>query len=569
MPSFTGNIAESAIYAASSGLNPGAFDSRAATFYPYTTSYLASSELAGARTDHLPTSASHGTYSGNLAESFGLTDWYNRIHISQSLIALGNVVSNVTKTVKVWNAWLEQTQTLNTFGVTNGAGITVTAPGVLPITFARNQELSWIFTVATQGPPTIDAIYTWTFADSEVVTLEVTGNRVTAWALTPDWASGVRETLQFKTDVMTAWSGAEQRRALRIAPRRQFQFSAPMSQQERRIIEASLFAWSSMVWALPIFSDGQRLTSALSPGMTTVACDTVNRDFHAGGLAILITDAAHYEVLQITSVTNTTLALTNAVAGSWPVGSRLYPVRTARLASYPKIARENGQFATVQPSFVTVEACDWTPASGLPQYRSFPVLENSPDDGIGSEASYEREMNLIDNDTGVVEMDDTADIGFPMWMHNWFMHGRTQRAFFRALMYLLRGRQGEIWVPTYQSDLQLLALIGSTATTIDVQMTGYTLYLVNQINRQDIRIELLNGTVFYRRVTGSTGIDANTERLSIDSALGQQVTPAQVRRISFMSLCRLNNDNIDIMHENGDTGLATSATQWRATNHNV
>lgn len=568
MTAFNGNVAPSSIYPASAGINAGVFDSRTLSLAPYTTGYLAASEAAGALTKNLP-ATSHWANGGNLAPSFALTDWYNRIHISVGLIALGNVVSNVTKTVSVWNAWLDRTQTLNTFTTTNGGGITVTAPGVLPITFLRNQELSWVFTVATQGPPTIDAIYLWTFADSETVTLEITGNRITAWALTPDWSAGVRETLQFKTDVMTAWSGAEQRRALRIAPRRQFQFSAPMGQQERRVIEAALFAWSSMVWALPIFSDGQRIASALTPGVFTVPCDTINRDFVAGGLAILIRDAANYEVLQVASVSGTTLSLSNAVAGSWPSGSRLYPVRTARLASYPKIARENGQYATVQPEFVTVEPCDWTPASGLPQYRSFPVLENSPDAGTANDASYERESNLIDNETGVVEMDDIADIGFPVWMHNWFMQGRTQRAFFRSLMYLLKGRQGEIWVPTYQSDLKLAALIASTATTMDVEMTGYTLFLVGQVNRQDIRIELLNGTVFYRRVTGSTSVDTNTERLSIDSSLGQQVTPSQVRRISYMSLCRLNNDNIDIMHENGDTGLATAATQWRATNHNV
>lgn len=567
MPAFGGTLANSPIIQASSPLAGGAFNSRTVTLYPYSGYYLGSSARNGARSNIVP-ATSHFAWSGTLAPSFGLTDWYNRIHISIGLLALGNVVSNVTKTVSVWNAWLEQQQTLNTFTTVNGDGITVTAPGGLPLTFKRNQELQWIFTVATQGPPTINASYTWTFADGETVALNITGNRVTAWALTPDWSTGLRETLQFKTDVMTAWSGAEQRRALRIAPRRRFEFSSPMANQERRIIEASLFAWSSMIWALPIFSDGQRLTSALSPGMLTVACDTVNRDFRAGGLAILITDAANYEVLQITSVTNTSLALTNAVAGSWPVGSRLYPVRTARLASYPKITRRNGQFAEVQPSFVTVEPCDWTPASGLPTYRTYPVLENSPE-ADGADASYERQANLIDNDTGVVEIDDTADIGFPVWTHQWFMQGRTQRTFFRALMYLLKGRQGEIWVPTYQSDLKLVALIGTSATTIDVEMTGYTLYLVGQLNRKDIRIELLNGTVFYRRITGSTGVDANTERLSIDSALGQSVDPTQIRRISYMSLCRLNSDSIDLNHEGSDVGLATASTQWRATNHDV
>lgn len=569
MPSFSGNVAGSSIYPASSGLAGGVFDHRTVTLYPYSGYYLANSGWASALTSHLPTSVSHFSLSGSLAPSFALQDWYNRIHISQGLLALGNVVSNVTQTIRVWNAWLDRTQTLNTFTTVGGDGITVTSPGVLPITFARNQELSWVFTVGVQGPPTISASYTWTFADAESVVLTVTGNRVTAWALTPDWSQGVRETLQFKTDVMTAWSGAEQRRALRIAPRRLFEFDAPMALQERRFIEAALFAWSAMIWALPIFSDGQRLTSAIAPGALTIPCDTVNRDFRAGGLAILIQDAAHYEVVQISSLTGTALALSVAVAGSWPVGSRLYPVRTARLAAYPKITRENAQFATIKPQFVTVEPCDWPVATGLPQYRGYPVLENSPDDSAQMEASYTRLANVIDNDTGVVEMDDTADIGFPLWTHAWFMQGRTQRAFLRGLLYLLKGRQGEIWVPSYQSDLKLAATVAATASTMDVEMTGYTLFLVGQINRQDIRIELLNGTVFYRRVTGSTSVDANTERLSIDSTLGQQITPSQVRRISFMSLCRLNADSVDIQHENGDTGLATAATQWRATNHNV
>src|SRR6185312_11963812 len=325
MPAFSGSIAGSPIYPASSGLEGGALDARTLSLYPYTTAYLATAALSGADTSHLPLATAHAAHGGVLAGSFALSDWYNRIHISQGTIALGNVVSNVTKTVSVWNAWLSQPQMLNTMTTTGGTGISVTAPGALPITFAPNQQLSWSFTVAVQGPPTIDAIYFWTFADGETAKLEITGNRVTAWALTPDWANGVKESLQWKTDVMIAWSGAEQRRALRIAPRRVFDFDAQMGQQERRIIESALFAWSAMVWALPIFSDGQRLASALAPGALTVPCDTVNRDFVAGGLAILIQDAATYEVLQISSVTSSALALTNAVAGSWAAGSRLYP----------------------------------------------------------------------------------------------------------------------------------------------------------------------------------------------------------------------------------------------------
>lgn len=566
MTALVGALASTAIIAASSGFAGGAIDARTVVAFPFTTSFAAAAAVGGARTAVLP-STYHRTLAGALAESFALTDWYNRIHISTSLLALGNVVSAVTKTVSVWNAWLESTQTLNSVGSVNAAGITVTPPGATPLLFHRNQEMSWTFSVSVQGPPTVDAIYTWYFADSEAVILNVTGNRVTAWALTPDWAAGVKETLSWKTDVLTAWSGAEQRRALRIAPRRSFEFEAPMAQQERRVIEAALFSWSAMVWALPIWSDGQLLASDVAPGASSVSADTTSRDFVAGGLAILITDAATYEVLQISVFTSSVLTLANPAQGNWPAGTRLYPVRTARLLSYPKISRYNSQFAAVKPQFETMEPCDWTPASGLPAYRGYPVLENSPDDG--GDISYTRQANVIDYDTGIVEMDDTADVGFPVWMHQWFMQGRTQRAALRSLLYLLKGRQGEVWVPSYQSDLEATATISSTATSIDVQQTGYTLYLSGQVNRQDMRIELLNRTVFYRRITGSAQVTSLVERLSIDSQLGQNVAVSQIRRISYMILSRLASDSIDISHVNGDQGLALAATQFRATNHNV
>ncbi len=166
-------------------------------------------------------------------------------------------------------------------------------------------------------------------------------------------------------------------------------------------------------------------------------------------------------------------------------------------------------------------------------------------------------------------VDDHAGIGFPVAGHAWWMRGRKERADFRALLYLLKGRQGEIWLPSYQRDLSLAALVAPAATTMDIETTGYTLYLVGQLNRKDIRIELKNGTVLYRRITGSTTVDANTERLSIDSALGVQVAPAQVRRISYMALSRLNSDSIDIMHVNAGNGLATASAQFRSLNHDV
>jgi predicted hotdog family 3-hydroxylacyl-ACP dehydratase len=564
MTSFAGTIASGSVYPAASGLEGGALDSRVVSAFPYTTGYMTSGKPSGAWTTNLPLATAHGAKVGVRATSFALTDWYYRIHVTPALMALGNVVSNVTQSVGVWNAWLETAQTLNAINGVNVDGINLAGGGMLPQVFAPNQEVRYTVTVSTEGPPTIAGTYTWQFADSENVTLTVTGNRISAWALTPDWAQPVVERIEYKTDILQSWSGIEQRRALRIAPRRTIEFDAQLWRQDRRFIEAVLFAWSSRVWALPIWPDGQKLTADLLPGATAVPCDTVNRDFVAGGLAALISDAGQYEVLQVLTVSSTSIGLAHPTANKWPNGSKLYPARSARLTSYPKITRDNGEYASAKPSFVIVEPCDWPAATGLPSYRGYPVLEMAPDEGAGSDSTYEREAVTMDNDTGTITVDDRARIGFPVLSHAWFMQGRATRAAFRSLMYMLKGRQGVMWVPTYNADLILAASVTAGQPSIDVELTGAALYLSGQRNRRDIRVELMNGSLFYRRVTGAVALDSNTERLTLDSSLGVNISPSQVRRISYMAPCRLNSDSIEIQHHTAADGLATAVTPWRA-----
>jgi len=560
-------VADSPLFATSSGLNGPALDSRTLVIFPFDEREASGPAGAAAAATALPLASAHGSYSGVIGTMF-VGDWYGVIHISESLLALGNVVSSQLRTIGVWNAHLDSEETLNAVNATGATGIVVTAPGALPLVFARNEEKTWTFAISVDGPPTVDATFVWEFDDGESVQLHITGARVTPWAALPDWTNGISERLGWKTDVLTAWSGVEQRRALRLSPRRIFGFQALLNAQDKRSIEAALFAWSSMVWALPIWTDGEALTAALAPGATTIPADTVNRDYVDGGLAILINDAASYEVLQIDSVSSSALALSQAVLGSWQAGrARLFPVRTARLQGFPQITRYNDDYIGVQAQFVTVEPCDWTPALPATTYRGVAVLENRPSEGALG-ATYTRQMAIIDPETGVFAVDDTAQQGFPLTTHDWWLDGRTARATFRSLLYALKGRQGALWVPTYQQDLLVAALIASNATNIDVEWFGYTRYLSGRINRRDIRIELNNGTIFYRRITGASEVSAAIERLSIDSQLGQDVAPSAIRAISFLAMCRLDADEIEIAHLTNQ-GLAQATTNWRAVRSDV
>ena len=61
-------------------------------------------------------------------------------------------------------------------------------------------------------------------------------------------------------------------------------------------------------------------------------------------------------------------------------------------------------------------------------------------------------------------------------------------------------------------------------------------------------MELNDGTVRYRRVLGSSELDAATERLNLGEPWDVEFEAKQVRRVSWMTLMRLDSDTVELEH---------------------
>jgi hypothetical protein len=107
----------------------------------------------------------------------------------------------------------------------------------------------------------------------------------------------------------------------------------------------------------------------------------------------------------------------------------------------------------------------------------------------------------------------------------------------------------------------------ATATGLVVQWCGYVDLVAIGTNRRDLRIELTDGTVLYRRVTSAAAVDADKELLVLDANLGRAVTAAQFAQVSFMGLCRSDSDIFEFAWWTGEYADVTTA--WRARQHDV
>ena len=72
-----------------------------------------------------------------------------------------------------------------------------------------------------------------------------------------------------------------------------------------------------------------------------------------------------------------------------------------------------------------------------------------------------------------------------------------------------------------------------------------------------------HGTVYYRRITGSTELSSDIERIAIDATFGRQILPTDVLRISWLVFCRLDSDTVEIEHMTDSEGLAAAQLVFR------
>ncbi len=502
---------------------------------------------------------------GRLAHRFA-DDYFDRMHLTPIALSLGNVVSELTREIAVWNAWRTTPQTLTALRLMGDGGSTLTAPGSLPLPLRPMQERVLTLTVGLDGPPVIDAAAVLSFADGSTWSIRIDGLRLNAWSLPPDWTQPVIETLAWLTDVQVALAGTVTRTPLRDAPRRSWEFAVLADRRERRFVEHALFDWTGRVWALPVFVDTTWCRAAVPAGATEIPVATAGLDFAVGSLAMLWRDVATYELVEVAQIASDRIGLRAATRRAWSIGTRLFPCRTARLTDAPELRRHNDQLMQTQLRFEATEPCDWPPALPATRYRGFPVLEHRRDETRDPSASFARRFDLLDGEVGRSHVDDLSGLAWTTQSHVWRLMGRTERSAHRSLLYGLQGRAEALWLPTWTDDLDVIETIGESAVTLTVAACGISRSLRQQAGRRHIRIELLDGSVFYRAIEASSEIapaDGDIgERLRMDAALGRMVTPERVRLACWMALVTLAGDTVELQHHADSEGLLDCAVTF-------
>lgn len=486
--------------------------------------------------------------------SFNIIDrFYNRIIIEPLHIDLGSIGTDTEFDVSIWNSFFN-TKTLTNININDSVGIELDGPQI-PLAFGRLTMNKWRIKVLAEGAPDIYYVVTFSFLGLPPISVIITGRRTIPWLYSPDWNDVVEERLEWLTNVITSQTGAEQRRARRLSPRQSFEFSIITADIGRQRFEQQIYVNGSRVWSIPIYCDGQRLMQALSIGNTEIALTTAGYDLKADGL-IMLQFGDVSELYKISEIYDNRVTLTQPIRTVWPVNTVVYPVKTGYLANTPQITRLTDSIIKARVRFAINEHNNYSKDYVFTQYRDKPVFEVPSDWSEDLTSEYYRLTKQIDNQTGLVTTVDTAGRAFVVQRHRWVAFTRVEHDMLRRFFYYLNGRQKSIWLSSQNSDFSLVNDI--SGTVIDVMNNGFTV----TPGRQDICIELFGHQRIYRRIINITELNNGLLRLALDGAV-MAYPRKHIVKISLLSLCRLNSDEIYIEHLTDADGVATVTTEFR------
>ena len=127
----------------------------------------------------------------------------------------------------------------------------------------------------------------------------------------------------------------------------------------------------------------------------------------------------------------------------------------------------------------------------------------------------------------------------------------------RVLAFASRGKLKSFYLPSYSADMYLSEPVYQGASTMQVKDAGITLdAFVKGPGAIPIRVELKNGTLIYNTIVSSVEFFGD-DALTMANPWSVSFTAADVRRISYLYLARLDNDAIEFSWHTTDVAEAT------------
>lgn len=513
--------------------------------------------------------------------------WFERVHIypdsaannaaySQDVeIDFKNVVAQLDKEFFLYSAYREIQVTLTEIENNVEPGVefpTLTPPivvnpqtAVLKSTSTYNKDLTTGLGVPVRetiralvdGLSDFDDTVVFKFSIGDRPSMSVRGKRIIP--ILARYEQAYDEVYEFKNNVLPSDDGSDQRLSVRPLPREIYNVKYRLTGVPRQRFQSLLFDRQDVILSLPLYDEETTISSDVTATDTVInVIDGDLADFRVGGYALLITDELTFEVGEVQSITSTTITLVDQVVGSYAAATTMIvPLRLGHISNVPagadfKRFLEDGDVEFTVDDLDAGTPTESSSAWNSATYDGKPLLDEcNPMDGTTKRQSFEREVIVMDNDTGLLYQDSGWSRSKRISQKGFVARSRAQVTSLRRFLRWSRGEQKSFYLPTKKNDLTIADDLAIGTAILDVEKIDYERFVKSVRPRADIRVVYDDGTVDLKHVDSAAAhpSDATQERLTVSTTWGANHTKASVERIEFVEPVNFAASRFVIRHQ--------------------
>lgn len=354
-----------------------------------------------------------------------------------------------------------------------------------------------------------------------------------------NWSSPVTENYEFKTDIVTSQSGREQRRSLRRNPRLAIETRINPVGAALIKLRRQLTFWGQYPFWQPDWVRCAQASSDVSAGITVIPISRPLRGAKVGMKVVIDMPSGSAPTFTLAEVTPSSLRLSGPLLEVLPSGATVHLAYQGYIPSGQQSQLVTDRVSTMVNRFEAdpTEILPIDPGTAAQTFSGIEVITLRPNWQNTIDLSHDYEVYDVDNGRGVKRRYHPVSYNRPTT--KWMMRNMDAARSENVLSFFIRmkGRLRVCYVPSLIDDLPPMAALVKNSDKFKVAGLEAMQYWDNAVQRA-IRIEGVDGTVWYRRVISMAQATADTE-VRVDTPWPAAL---QVKQISWMSRCRLASD---------------------------
>lgn len=365
----------------------------------------------------------------------------------------------------------------------------------------------------------------------------------------------VTEEWEWLTDVVKAWSGKEQRIALRDTPRRaaQYGFLLENETERRRQYNRWYKSLASRI-VLPYYQYATQLTAPALPGDSVLYFDPMRTDLRDGEFALIydaLNDAGY--LVKIDTVNADGITVDSPITFTATTRMIIAPAFTSRLQDGTglQMLHVTGEIRVVSEALDDRDQFTRPGSTAVvASYDGYQVLDIRPVADGDTPENFEAGVEVLDGETGVRAIYSAWDHTEVGTVRNYTirrLQNPVEMDWWRDFLDGCKGQQNAFLQPTWFADLLPVAAPAPGGYDLIVEGTDYpALYFPFETFKR-LQIETDNG-IIYRKVVTSADNGDGTSTLTLMEPFGADPEDVAISKVSFLNLVRLASDRVVLRH---------------------